>query len=58
MQQCVDPRGHDWQAVSFESSAGSTPVECTHPGCDEIGYRLNNRIIDADTGSAEEEGLF
>jgi len=57
MQECVDPRGHDWEAVSFESSAGSTPVACTRPGCDEIGYRLDSRIIDADT-SAGEEGLF
>lgn len=58
MQACVDPRGHDWEAISFESSAGSTPVACTRKDCDEIGYRLDNRVIDADTGSAGEEGLF
>jgi hypothetical protein len=58
MQQCVDPSGHDWEAVSFTSSAGSTPVACKREGCGEIGYRLDDRIIEQDAGSADEDGLF
>jgi len=41
MKDCVDPKGHEWRATSFTTSAGSTPVRCIREGCEETGFRLD-----------------
>lgn len=53
MKSCTSPQGHDWKDVSFETSAGSTPVSCQI--CGEIGFRINERVQEPNVGQPGEE---
>jgi hypothetical protein len=55
MKECVDPEGHEWRAVGMTIAAGSTPVACGREGCDEIGYLLEQKVVDRSEGQPGEE---
>lgn len=57
MKDCTRPQGHDWEDISFTTSAGSTPVSCVV--CGEFGYRINDRVMEPNiSGTINQEGLF
>lgn len=53
MKACTDPKGHQWEDISFETRAGSTPVICVL--CREPGFRINNQVIEPNVGQPGEE---